>query len=783
MEKECKQSKILGLERYLQIIDFHGGIMRLMTLTKISFLAGLLLIFILPLTADFVGPELATQAARNWLVSRYGFAKLAQPQIQAFSAGTFSPCDVNSPKNSSEPALMYLIGFENQGFALVSAHDNSIPILAYGSTGIYDSKPFPPAFLEWVEAYAAQIEEINAQKIELPEHKAQWDLLLLDNYLSPIRSDRSIVPLLATTWDQGWPYNELCPEDDSGPGGHVYAGCVATAMGMIMKYWSHPTTGVGSHSYYAYGYGIQSANFGNATYLWDEMPNSVGTSNLPVATLLYHCGVAVEMGYSPNGSGANSEDAAWAMSQYFRYPNAQIKWRMPYSNSQWHALMQDQLNNGSPMYYSGSGNSGGHAFCLDGYDDPNYYHFNFGWSGHYNGYYYMDAIYAGGNNFSEWNAAIINTIPANYSIANISAKLSSPGGATVGYPFKVSLSTNPLLGSWGVDNYELMLIYDSENLVFDGASIENTISASGNVNAVETQPGTIYLYWNGNSNLAGGGTLVDFNFIPTDTGSYIFEILAMNLNGSPVTNIDYLTITAEAPVASLEESSISMPNVMHLGHQQIGTTQLQTTYLLPSWDVNHYECKLSFDPDKLEFIEYDLEGTLSENLEPEVSMESLGIISINCDLDQALTGEGPLMKLKFRAIGNGSSISLTQVTPSDFFYNSTQITSLSSSNFILSPVTAVQDDVAPPPPDLSVFPNPFFNEAKLCFTGRKEHDARIDVFNLKGQKLDTIIVPGNEREILWKASDRFGNRLGSGIYLLRWRVGAEEGSARVLLLK
>ncbi len=757
--------------------------MRSMTLTKTAFLAGLLFILVLPLTADFVGSEVAAQVARSWLVSRFDIDFFAPMQIQAYRAGAFSPFGLDSPKSGAEQPLIYLIGFEDQGFALVSANDNAIPILAYGSGQFDGSKPFPPAFLEWVDGYAAQIQEIDAQNTELPENQAQWSQLLSGNFESPIRSNRSIVPLLETTWDQGWPYNELCPEDQAGPGGRVYAGCVATAMGMVMKYWSHPASGVGSHSYYSHGYGYQSVNFGNTTYLWDEMPNSVGTSNIPVATLLYHCGVAVEMGYSPNGSGAQSDDAAWAMANYFRYPDAQIKWRMQYTNSQWHTLLQDQLNNGSPMYYSGSGDGGGHAFCLDGYDDPNYYHFNFGWSGHYNGFYYMDAINAGGNSFSQWNAAIVNTIPENYSIANTRVRLTSPGGATVGYPFTVSVSTNPLLGSWGVDSYQLVLLYDSDFLIFNGASIDNTISASGNMTVVETQPGSILFTWNGSSNLAGGGTLADFSFTPVDTGAYIFDIPQMLFNNSPVNNTEYLMITAGAPVASLVESSISMPNVMHLGFQQIGTTQLRTTYLLPSWNVLHYQCKLNFDPNKLEFVECDLAGTLSENLEPQIDLEGPGVLSINCDFDHPLTGEGPLLNLKFRSIGNTSAIGVTQVTPSDFYYNSTQITSLGSANFILSPVTAVQDDTMPSPPQLQVFPNPVYGEARLHFTGKKEQDAHIEVYNLKGQKLDTITVPGNAREINWQASDKSGNKLGSGIYLLRWRVGNVQGNARILLLK
>ena len=129
-------------------------------------------------------------------------------------------------------------------------------------------------------------------------------------------------------------------------------------MGMIMKYWSHPTTGVGSHSYYCPGYGYQSANFGATTYLWDEMPNSISLSCIPIATLLYHCGVAVDMDYSIDGSGAQSNDAADAMVNYFRYPNAVLQNRMGMSDTQWNNILQTQLDNGCPMYYSGSGSGG-----------------------------------------------------------------------------------------------------------------------------------------------------------------------------------------------------------------------------------------------------------------------------------------------------------------------------------------------------------------------------------------------------------------------------------------
>jgi hypothetical protein len=66
------------------------------------------------------------------------------------------------------------------------------------------------------------------------------------------------------------------------------------------------------------------------------------------------------------------------------------------------------------MYYHGFG-TGGHAFNVDGYNGNDYFHFNWGWSGSYNGYFYLDNLNPGGNNFTEGQGAIIDIYPAaNY---------------------------------------------------------------------------------------------------------------------------------------------------------------------------------------------------------------------------------------------------------------------------------------------------------------------------------------------------------------------------------
>jgi len=198
---------------------------------------------------------------------------------------------------------------------------------------------------------------------------------------------------MTTTWSQSPYYNALCP------GGSV-SGCVATAMAQIMKYWNYPAQGSGFHSYNHPNYGTLSANFGGTTYQWSSMPNSVNSSNNAVATLMYHCGVSVDMNYSPNLSGAYVVSSAspvqhcseYAFKTYFGYESSlQGVERRHYSTSQWVQLLKAELNASRPVLYAGFGTGGGHAFVCDGFNGD-YFHMNWGWGGLYDGYFLVDAL-------------------------------------------------------------------------------------------------------------------------------------------------------------------------------------------------------------------------------------------------------------------------------------------------------------------------------------------------------------------------------------------------------
>lgn len=310
----------------------------------------------------------------------------------------------------------FAVNFNNGGFVIIAADNASKPVLGYSFSGEFILNDLPDVVANWMQYYNVQIQDIRDNNIQPTETITnEWNNIL-NMESTGERDNREITPLLTTTWDQGARYNELCPADAGGPGGHVWAGCVATAMSQVINYWRYPLQGTGSHGYYS-NYGYLAADFGQSTYDFNQMNSTInGESNYEMAEIQYHCGVAVNMMYSPTGSGAYSDDAADALKAYFGYASdLNLEYKDSYTDAQWCDLLISNLDNGWPMYYHGFG-TGGHAFNVDGYQGTDYFHFNWGWSGSYNGYFYLSNLNPGGNNFTVGQGAIVNfrPDPANY---------------------------------------------------------------------------------------------------------------------------------------------------------------------------------------------------------------------------------------------------------------------------------------------------------------------------------------------------------------------------------
>ncbi len=319
-------------------------------------------------------------------------------------------------------ALYYAFNLNNNsGFVIVSAEDAGEPIIGY-STEVAFEKPDPRSTAAvWLSKRENEIKYIRENNI--PANAvitSKWNKYLTAqsaNKSATIGS--SVAPLLSTKWNQSPFYNDSCP------GGSV-TGCVATTMAQIMRYWSFPAKGTGSSSYcdcssggFSNNYGMLHANYGNATYNWNNMPAVIGGHNPEIAKLMYHCGVSVNMDYDPAGSAAmviSSEAAICAQNSYityFSYDPSTILGvhRAEYNDQDWMTLIKNDLDLGRPIQYAGFGNQGGHTWVCDGYDQNDFLHMNWGWGGSSNGYFNSNVLNPSGMDFSGWQQAIFGILP------------------------------------------------------------------------------------------------------------------------------------------------------------------------------------------------------------------------------------------------------------------------------------------------------------------------------------------------------------------------------------
>jgi len=305
----------------------------------------------------------------------------------------------------------YVFNVGENGFVIISAADNYHPILAYSEESNFDMSNRHNGAMFMLDNYKMDIANaIREDYAAMPEVAAEWRMLEKTGLLSTKKAEK-VGPLCSTKWNQDSPYNLYAPAATGGPGGRAYAGCVATAMSQVMKAWNAPIQGEGSHSYYWHGQQL-SANFGATTYHWELMPNSLSGATDEqidaVATLMYHCGVAVNMNFAADGSGAFSDDVPNAMRNYFDYDYCVKKSRGQFQTDVWNQMLRDEFDLGRPVYYSGQSPDGGHAFVCDGYDENDLMHYNFGWSGSDDGWYLVDGI-----DYTGSAAAIFNYVPTN----------------------------------------------------------------------------------------------------------------------------------------------------------------------------------------------------------------------------------------------------------------------------------------------------------------------------------------------------------------------------------
>ena len=297
--------------------------------------------------------------------------------------------------NGSNTYYVFNKGNE-QGYLILSADDCMPAVLGVVEGNSFDYDKLPDNMKWWLSQYDVSISNYSAKGRK---------------YASSSTKKKDIEPLLGDIeWSQWAPYNMLCPTIE---GKETPTGCVATAMAQVMGMYQWPKRGYGSNEYNLYvskgepdenGVGqsekeTMARDFTQSKYKWEKiLPQYDGyeseEENLAIAQLMYDCGISINMEYKSSGSASDLPEVVNALVKNFSYDkNIRIEYRKFYDDDVWENMLYENLSKGMPLVFSGQDGKTffeGHAFVCDGYMvDGNLFHFNWGWGGYDDGYFFL----------------------------------------------------------------------------------------------------------------------------------------------------------------------------------------------------------------------------------------------------------------------------------------------------------------------------------------------------------------------------------------------------------
>lgn len=292
-----------------------------------------------------------------------------------------------------------VLGYSEGGYAIVSTDDLLPEVLGYADTR-FEADSKNAGFNWWMKAIEEVADDVIKKGIRRKEQVF----------------DTRVDPLLTTKWGQMEPYNNDCPTGTTSGddwqnfenAGKCVTGCVATALAQILYYHRFPVSGTGAASVevlQATGEKIvDTVNFSEGIYDWANMKDDytqpyTEVEGAAVAKLMHHVGVASNMNYATDGSGAATYYAYYGLVEHFGFSEDNLggisRDYLSYyglTDQDWIDQVYFELDNRRPIYYTGYDEVGGHAFVLDGYDETGLVHVNWGWNGRDDGYFNLDLL-------------------------------------------------------------------------------------------------------------------------------------------------------------------------------------------------------------------------------------------------------------------------------------------------------------------------------------------------------------------------------------------------------
>ena len=373
---------------------------------KRLFFLFLIMNFVVHLMAGTVSKEQAFRIATSFM-AQHGIQK---PLVLA---------QTDKQKTRSEDADLYYIFNSENSFVIVSGDDRTPQVLGYSLHNCFEATDMPDNLASWLDGCAK-----TRSAEDVPLHDPVPDLI-------------------TSHWTQHEPYNTYCPTLN---GKTTLTGCVATAMGQVMYYHKWPTGETkGIPHYTTETNSIEIDSLPPTTFDWNNILPAYSndytqTQKEAVAHLMRYCCSSLEADYKDGSTSVYNTMSSKALRNYFGYGNG-VRYisRIYYEDSQWDALIYNEISHQRPIIYSGQreDNKGGHEFVVHGYDGNGYYAVNWGWGGNGDGYYRLSAMNPPTSSDPRYNLRQLATIgisPEDVAETNRTNLLANIRGAYVDAP-------------------------------------------------------------------------------------------------------------------------------------------------------------------------------------------------------------------------------------------------------------------------------------------------------------------------------------------------------------
>ena len=416
-------------------------------------------------------------------------------------------------KAAAQPAF-YVFGSDRGGFVIVAGDDNVQPILAISDENAFQVEGMPSNVRAWMDYIKGYVRSATTRS---PEVAQQWAQLTATK--APVDSGgltNKSYTSRTVQWNQNAPANAQAPTVN-GDQEQAIAGCVPVAMAEILTWFKWPNVGVGStESYNSEMYNTNgtfagyypmaaydlAANFSMTSDEWTALKaldtySQFQTCTEPIrsklALLVKVCGLLVKANYNDfdhTGTSAVTALVPQAFAEHMDYNRGSyFDFLSNHTVREWNTILKTQVLLHPVLYSgrasSGSGNDVGHAYVIDGYATlgvEDVFHFNFGWGGNCNGYYYASYQNLTPNSGYVYNLnleALMDFIPDKDGSSVALRKLAFTSGTVIisGTPCTFTgIQTNTTLEKNVPAPLEIGRIYNSTTAAYLGrvrVSLEN----------------------------------------------------------------------------------------------------------------------------------------------------------------------------------------------------------------------------------------------------------------------------------------------------------------------